>query len=516
MKDDDCLGLWRECCSNGKFSMLKHHQRNKRKREAEADESFDCIDDFADPHHTPPPGKRQSMGRRSTNVPHPKKDLNTGEWVPRLPSESLWQDLYCGELPPPDDYPAFYERFAEQFLLTVDMWKHLVSEARRTASFPKRDVMSYGHGGYLCRSPLDIMVLGALRVLAKGWGFAEVQECTFISAEVHRVFFREFTAYCSRVLFPMHVYHPKNTGGFRDKSHEFGMAGFPNCVHDSDGCVFNWPGCPAGDKNQAKSFKSNAPSVNCLLTWDHRHLVLSYTLGMGTMTDENLQPLDPFLVGICEGTIGGGEPFFLASCDKDGEITKQEYHGVYGMHDNGFLKWATAGLVPYKWTTSMAQVRFSEMCESMRKGSENGNADLKCRLKYFRTGFRQRNFEDVELTMRTGLALHNWRKRNDGFGVKWPTQKVKGVRKEPIEGFAARLDVQSTAVDDGTTEDPRKLFMDSVPSNGRPVKRVCEQDFEQFRHDLCQHWEVLWNRHLIFWPTSHGPQRLQGRGAATE
>jgi hypothetical protein len=27
---------------------------------------------------------------------------------------------------------------------------------------------------------------------------------------------------------------------------------------------------------------------------------------------------------------------------------------------------------------------------------------------------------------------------------------------------------------------------------------------------------VLWNRHLIFWPTSHGPQRLQGRGAATE
>ena len=115
-----------------------------------------------------------------------------------------------------------------------------------------------------------------------------------MSAEVHQVFFREFTAYCSRVLFPMHVYHPKNTSEFRDKAREFGMAGFPNCVHDSDGCVFNWPGCPAGDKNQAKSFKGNAPAVNCLLTWDHRHLVLSYTLGMGTMTDENLQPLDPF------------------------------------------------------------------------------------------------------------------------------------------------------------------------------------------------------------------------------
>jgi hypothetical protein len=49
------------------------------------------------------------------------------------------------------------------------------------------------------------------------------------------------------------------------------------------------------------------------------------------------------------------------------------------------------------------------------------------------------------------------------------------------------------------------------------VRRACEaQDFEQFRHGLCQRWEVLWNRHLICWPASHGPQRLQGRGASSE
>jgi hypothetical protein len=241
------------------------------------------------------------MGRRSRNVPHLKKDPSTGEWVPRLPSESPWQDLRCGELPPPGDCPAFYARFAEQFLLTVDTWKHLVSEARRTGSFPKRDVLSCGRGGHLVRSPLGVMTPGALRVLTKGRGFAEVQECTISSAEVHRAFFREFTACCSCVLFPTHACHPKNTWAFRDKAREFGVAGLPGCVHDSDGCVFNWPGRPAGDKNQSKSFKGNAPAVDCLLTWDHRHrhLVLSCTLGVGTMTDENLQPLDPLLVGIC-------------------------------------------------------------------------------------------------------------------------------------------------------------------------------------------------------------------------
>ena len=78
MMDDNCLGLWRERYSNEKFSMLKHHQRNKRKREAESDESCDCVDDFAGPCHAPPPGKRQSMGRRSRNVPHLKEDPSTG------------------------------------------------------------------------------------------------------------------------------------------------------------------------------------------------------------------------------------------------------------------------------------------------------------------------------------------------------------------------------------------------------------------------------------------------------
>jgi hypothetical protein len=425
--------------------------------------------------------------------------------------------MYCGDLPDEAEHPAFYKRFSDHFGITIKMWKQFVADARATNSFPKRDVRSKGCGGSKIRTPLDLMVLGSLRVLCKGWGFKEVQELTFVSRQMHQTFFQEFTEYCSRVLYPAHVYYPVTDEELKNKNHEFAMAGLPNCVHDSDGCVFDWPGCPAGDRNFCCSYKGKVPAINCLLSWDHRHLVLNYTLGVGTMNDETLQPADAFLMGIFEGSIGGESTFYLASKDKHGVVTKQEYKGIYGLHDNGFLKWPTAAAVPYKHTITMSQLRFSEMLESMRKGSENGNADLKNRFLYVQHGFKQRSFEQVEHTMRTVLALHNWRKREDGLGEKWPAQKTvvgQGAsRAARLSGLATRLGTNAMEVIDDGNVDPRAAFMTSIPSNGKPAIFVNESDFEGFRHALCAHWGCLWDERLIYWPTKGGPQKLQGRSA---
>ena len=153
------------------------------------------------------------------------------------------------------------------------------------------------------------------------------------------------------------------------------------------------------------------------------------------------------------------------------------------------------------------------MVESFRKSSENGNRDLKCRFQYLKRGFRQRNFEDVEHTMRTCLALHNWRKRNDGFAERWPLQCTGKHMGNGLTDLSARLGTTATAVvDDGST-DVRASFIDTVLSNGKPTVPVINLDFELFRKRLVDHWDILWERHLIYWPTSRGPLRLQGRNA---
>ena len=40
--------------------------------------------------------------------------------------------------------------------------------------------------------PLELLVLGSLRYLGRGWTFDDLEEATGISEESHRVFFRRF------------------------------------------------------------------------------------------------------------------------------------------------------------------------------------------------------------------------------------------------------------------------------------------------------------------------------------
>jgi hypothetical protein len=41
-------------------------------------------------------------------------------------------------------------------------------------------------------SPIELLLLGTLRYLGRGWTFDDLEESTFITREVHRVFFHKF------------------------------------------------------------------------------------------------------------------------------------------------------------------------------------------------------------------------------------------------------------------------------------------------------------------------------------
>ena len=59
--------------------------------------------------------------------------------------------------------------------------------------------------------PIELLLLGSLHYLGRGWTFDDLEECTGISEETHRVFFHAFVKFGRDVLYRKYVKYPKTS-----------------------------------------------------------------------------------------------------------------------------------------------------------------------------------------------------------------------------------------------------------------------------------------------------------------
>lgn len=98
------------------------------------------------------------------------------------PEETVWYKLYVlGPMPDDEDWS---KKFRNRFRLPYHCYIELLNEASNEKWFPRWAMMSERKRS----SPLELLVLGALRYLGRGWTFDDLEESTAISAEVHRAF----------------------------------------------------------------------------------------------------------------------------------------------------------------------------------------------------------------------------------------------------------------------------------------------------------------------------------------
>ena len=83
-------------------------------------------------------------------------------------------------------------------------------------------------------SPVELLVLRALRYLGRGWTFDDIEESTAVSRDVHRVFFHAFIEFGSTVLYDRYVNAPLNFEDARRHMLEFIEAGLPGAVGSTD------------------------------------------------------------------------------------------------------------------------------------------------------------------------------------------------------------------------------------------------------------------------------------------
>ena len=84
-------------------------------------------------------------------------------------------------------------------------------------------------------SPIELLVLGSLRILTRNATLDDLVEQTFISNEVHRCFFSKFMNWYSTIVFPLVVRMP-TLDELYDNGAEYRVSGFPGCVCSVD-CV---------------------------------------------------------------------------------------------------------------------------------------------------------------------------------------------------------------------------------------------------------------------------------------
>ncbi len=255
---------------------------------------------------------------------------------------------------------------------------------------------------------MELLLLGSLRYLGRGWTFDDLEEATAISFEVHHNFFHQFIHVGSSILYPTFVVVPQAAEEAQTHMVEFSKAGCHGCVGSSDATHIAVEKCSYRLWQNHLGGKTKLTTRTFNLTVNHCRRIISTTPGYpGRWNDKTLVLFDDFVRGIYEGKVLSDVQFELFEYDAEGNVKSQQYKGPWLIVDNGYLNWS-ATIPPFKITADQKEIRWSQWIESLRKDVECTFGILKGRWQILKTGIRLHGVEVVDDIWRTCCALHNW------------------------------------------------------------------------------------------------------------
>ncbi len=192
--------------------------------------------------------------------------------------------------------PKLHNKFRRRFRLPRNQFLELVQLARDSSWFPKRERRNAaGVRGV----PLELLILGALRYLGRGWTFDDLAEATNISESTHREFFHYFIRVGGKQMFEMWVKMPTTDNEIADCMHEFEQAGFRGCIGSADATHIIMEKCSAGLKNHSLGGKDSHTTRVFNLVVNHRRKILATTKGFpGRWNDKSVVMFDGMLRGM--------------------------------------------------------------------------------------------------------------------------------------------------------------------------------------------------------------------------
>jgi len=172
-------------------------------------------------------------------------DPTIDDVVTFLPAESSWYICYISQ--PAISGTIFFKKFRNKFRLPFDLFSELVEKVKfHEASFPKRfrerTPTAKFHPN---KVPIELLVLGVLRVLGRAAIFNSLEETTYISGETHRKYFLAFITWGSTILYKEFVFYPKTQADIQVNLDEMCRGGMPGCVGSTDATHIAMEQCSA-------------------------------------------------------------------------------------------------------------------------------------------------------------------------------------------------------------------------------------------------------------------------------
>jgi hypothetical protein len=274
-----------------------------------------------------PPVKKIRLARRRFFL-----DPISGDRRPMTPKLSNWWVGYIQD-PHPEcclRSKSFQLRFRLPYEEFVKLLKTMQEDDDRSNVYFRRwkTVELETNGGHRRPpprkvSPIELLLLGTLRYLGRGWTFDDLEESTYISRDVHRCFFHKFCAWGAKVLYPMHVKVPKTLQDLRVKvpktlqdlracEKEYSAAGFPGCVGSTDATHIPLEKLSIGLRQGHLGYKMSSTARTYNLTINHRRQILHSTTGHpGRWNDKTLVRFDSFMSELRNGAFDSTMSFEL-------------------------------------------------------------------------------------------------------------------------------------------------------------------------------------------------------------
>ena len=444
-----------------------------------------------------------------------KKRRDYKGYDPELWRQSTWYKKYVNRTQALKRKEEF--KFRKRFRMPRAQVLELTLRARNENWFPSCErVNALGQIGI----PIDLLILGALRYLGRGWTFDDLEEATGVSEEVHRLFFHKFVAACANKLFPEHVKYPRTESEIQDSMAEFTEAGFTGCIGSTDCTHVVVEKMAATLKNANLGGKLPQTARSFEITVNHRRKILATTVGYpGRWNDKTVVRFDKFVSGIHIGELYSDIEYQLYNDDG----TTVAHKGLWLLVDNGYLNWSCT-IPPYTEATSQREIRWSRWAESMRKDVECTFGILKGRWRVLKNGIKFPDMHTVDHIWFTCCALHNWLLDVDGLSDRW-RQGVQSIYSGEmgLHEYTRQLQRMPHVFrrlahsGDIRSHDPTGLrwheneqLDETIIDNDAPASSIRRMSLETFRKRLVTHFDYLWRRNMIKWPSRNGVVQYDG------
>ena len=221
----------------------------------------------------------------------------------------------------------------------------------------------------------QLLVMGALNVMAYHTPFRVLPSSTDISTSEHRSFFHLFIEKMYSIR-EEYVYYPRTPDELQTIMKRYEAKRLPGCGGSIDVVHLKWSNCPAGDRNRCVGKEGYPTLAFEVISGFDREILGVSSVQFGTRNDKHIVKLDKTVAKIRDDWYKTMEWEYY-----DANGNAHTAVGVYLICDGGYLRWPIL-ICPYKGEKNGSQRGyFSTNLESVRKDVECVFGILKKRWK---------------------------------------------------------------------------------------------------------------------------------------